>query len=903
MIHDTTIWQRAKGIVGEAIEWPASERAALVERRCGGDHELLREVTSLLEAAGSSEAVLHPQTDGWVGAARVPLSLPVTGQIGGFELLRVLADGPGAAVYLAHQYQPDRQVALKLLRSFPLLGPDPRYWVEAAAAARVEHPNVVRMYEAGMVEVTPGTRIPYIAMEYVDGVPITEYTRACDLNVREIVQLLTDMGAGVVRIHQCGILHRDLKPSNVLVDAEGVPHVLDFGIARLVSGQDHGWHTSDGSMMGTPGYISPEQIEHPAAVDVRTDVWAMGVLAYESLTGENPFVSSGGSLFDLMHRVVSEDPPPLRRRVPGLDADIEAVVLKAMARRMSDRYDSVTDFIEDLNRAIAHRPVHARRSTWLYRTVKFVQRHAVVLTGIMLATAMILALLFMQSRAWREAARQRDYAAAAFDVMRGMISSADPNFGHRNVLMRDVLHGMMQSLDVRAGRDSETEAEVRSLLGGLCFSLGEYEQSYDQLQLAIALRERNGASESARALLDRAALAQTLRWLYRPEEALVIAEQAMRIAQVRFGDTHETTLAAREAIAGCWHDLHRYADAEEAYRQIIRERSGISATDRATLTARGNLATLLSDMARYDESEAILRELVQQWNMHVGSLEAITVSANLARVVAEQGRLDEAVALLQRLEGDAVDALGAEHPATITMCINRIEFLQRQGQQAESIQLAAQLVDRCSASLGWSHDLTLTALTGYVTSLVRAERSDEAIALVHTARLACQRTLSPESAWWPRLDSLLAAALGSAGLHDECVALYEDSIARLEASFGEQHRQTLIGRNNLAVALIDAGRSHEAVALLERVLASCREAGYQEMEPVVERNHGRALIASGEIERGIAALESAFALSISRQERNNALTCAQLLADHYTTAGDHARASAWTASAQSAMQN
>lgn len=892
-----SIWDQAKGIVGQATELRAEERASFVEARCGGNAELRREVESLLRASASSDAVLHPETDAWVGATRDAVEVPATGRLGKFDIVRVIADGPNSVVYEAAQRKPERLVALKVVRFLPMLGVDSRFWFEASAAARVEHPNVVRVYEVGFVEPAPGQRLPFIAMELVSGLTLTEYARRHGLGVWDAVRLMKKVAAGVSRIHQCGIIHRDLKPSNVLVDASGEPRVLDFGIAREVGGPEQTLRTMHGAMLGTPGYISPEQALSPADVDVRTDVWALGALLYELLCGQGPFSSEETSALDSIRRVMAGEPEPVRRRARHVPIDLEAVVMKALARQPGDRYESVEAFAADLDNARMGRPVRARRSTVLYRTSRFVGRHVWSVSAIAAASVAAVAVAFAQFEAWRETSLQRSRAGAALGVVREMISSADPNFGYRDAKMRDVLLGMESRLG-QSG-DPLIEAEVRSLLGSMSFGLGEYERAHDLLRRAIELRSAGGLGESTEAMMDAAALVHALRWLYQTDAATELAQQSLDVAKRKYGARHPTVLALREGMAGCWHDAGRLEEAEREYRDLTAERALIDGVaGRATLGTRSSLASVLLDMGRYEQAEKELREVVSGWESNAGTLEALTARANLAQVVAEQGRLDEAIVLLRAVDERASRALGLAHPTSVAARSNLAELLRRRGEEAEALAMSDELVERCMSLLGLTHEQTLSVATGHVAGLIRAERASEAEELAARLREAAQRGLAEESVWHARLDSSLAAAIGALGRHEECVGLYRAAIARLETSLGERHRQTLVARNNLGVAMIEAGRSAEAAVELESTLRVVQAEGFQEMEGIVWRNAGRAWLEEGRTVVGIEALRAAYEFSMRRQEVANAQTCARLLAEYFDRSGLVDEAAVWRQRAQ-----
>lgn len=899
MTTDATQWARVKAIVGEAADLPAGERDSFVEARCAGDESLRSEVRSLLAAAARSDALLHPAADAWVGVlgGGAPDADPGPGHVlGNFVIERVIASAPGSIVYAARQREPDRPVALKVFRGLlPLDTDSPRFRQEAQAASRVEHPNVVRVYEAGRLELAPGQRVAYIAMELVDGVPITRHVASSPRSVAEIVGLLRRVAAGVSRIHQCGVIHRDLKPSNVLVDREGEPRILDFGIARLDPLPGRTWRTLDGALLGTPGYISPEQIRHPDLVDARADIWALGVLAYELLAGVSPFPAEGRSALESIRDVLHVDPAPLRRLAPRVPVDLERVVMKALARRPEDRYDSAAEFSADLANVLEHRPVVARGPSAWYRASRFARRHRGVLALAGVGVLVLAGFAGSQVRAWRRAAVERDRAVAVTDLLRNMISAASPHFGHREVRMRDVLAGMEADLAQQLPDQPLVEADVRALLGRLAFALGEYERSRTHLERAIALRSAADAGASREAISDRAALAQSLRWLYELDDATAIANAARDDAVARFGPDDPATLDAREALAGCWHDAQRLDDAEREYRAILAARAARQgARAAATIDTRSNLASLLAELGRYAESE---RELAAVVGARAGA-DTISARANLAQVIGEQGRLDEAVAMLTDLERHAADALGSTHPTTLVVHTNLIEFVRRQGDERRAGDLSREHLQRCIAAHGWSHDLTINSLTGYVSSLLRAGRADDALDVAARAARESEPHLAPDDARLHRLTTTLAGALAAVGRHDEADAAYARAIAGLAAALGPGHRQTLGARNNHAVARIERGDAAAAVPDLADALAMAEADGYAEMTPVLRRNLGKALLRAGDSARGVPTLEDAYAESVRRQELANARVCAGLLAEHFERAGDEPAAARWRALAQ-----
>lgn len=879
MAEQASSWERVKAVLTAALDLPEAEQDGFVRSSCGDDAGLRAEVDSLLAASRSSDAMVVPETDAWLGAGEVRANLATGDTLGGYAVERVLAEGPAAVVYLARQGSTARQVAVKVYRAgLPLSVGTDRFRVEAAAAARVEHPNVARLYDAGVFHTREGARLPYLAMEYVAGPTITDYARAERLGIEGIIRLMIRVCAGVQAIHQRAVIHRDLKPSNILVGAAGEPKVLDFGVARLAAVGDVSWRTGDGAVLGTPGYMSPEQAERPGDVDVRTDVWALGVVTYELLAGRPPFDLAGMSALQALRHAASADPRPLpeaARRTSG--GDLSRVVLKAMAREAAARYATAQAFADDLNAVLSGRPVTARRLTLAYRVATLTRRRAVPIGVAAALVGVSAAAAWSQVAAWRRAGHERDRAVAIVDLLQGMISSASPEFGNRDVRMLDALRGIESRIDAGAVRQPIVEADVRSLLARLRFALGDYEHAGAHVDRAIALRRAHDPADAARVVADRALRANVLRWRYAADEARTEASEAVAEGMRRLGATHPSTLDAREAMVGTLHDAGEAAQAERGYRAIIADREGVQGpVDERTLVSKASLASVLAALARYSEAEALSREVLKRWTAGGQTLEGLTLRGNLAQVVAEQGRLDEAIEALRGLVADSRRALGPVHETTLTARTNLVEFLRRRGRGDEALQASADLVAECAHALGWGHERTLSAFTGHVTQLLKMGRAAEAHTLALRAWAGAEASLAADNPWRARVRSSLAAAIAAEGRFAEAIAMYREVIDSLSGSMGPRHRITLQSRNNLGVALTDSGDPASALTELEATLGAIVEAGYVEMEGTVRRNLGRALVEVGRDE-GLEMLTTAYHLSIRRQEYDNAARCASLL--------------------------
>jgi serine/threonine protein kinase/WD40 repeat protein len=362
-----------EAIFTAAIELPASERATFLAEQCRGDESLRDEVESLLGHASASVGMLDvPPVAAPIGATfnyeplQVEATLPADKQIGAYRVLKFLGAGGMGVVYLAEQERPRRTVALKVIRgamaSRSLLR---RFEHEAEILGRMHHPGIAQIYEAGVAEGDHGPQ-PFLAMELVEGPPITDYAEARKLSTRDRLELLARVCDAIHHAHQRGVIHRDLKPSNILVDAHGQPKILDFGVARAIDAdlQVTTMRTSVGQLIGTLPYMSPEQIAaDPAEIDNRADVYALGVLIFEVLAGKLPFDLKSRSIPEAARIIRDESPTRLSTVDRTLRGDVETIVATAMAKDKDRRYQTAATLAADIRRYLAGEPIAARESS------------------------------------------------------------------------------------------------------------------------------------------------------------------------------------------------------------------------------------------------------------------------------------------------------------------------------------------------------------------------------------------------------------------------------------------------------------------------------------------------------------------------------------------------------------
>lgn len=385
--------RRAKELFLAVRERTPSERDAALETACGDDRDLLAYVLQLLTAA--NEADPGSSLRHW-GVPRDPVHAQLVGQrVGVYHIQRLIAEGGMGVVYEAEQDNPRRRVALKLLNRRRLSeAAVRRFAMEPQVLAGLSHPGIAQIYEAGGICVD-GEDVPYYAMELVHGAcSVTDFATRRSLDVRQTLELFARVCDAVHHGHQRGVIHRDLKPDNILVDADGNPKVIDFGVARVLNAgiTPDTMHTRDGQVLGTFGYMSPEQCTGRLDdVGVRSDVYSLGVIAYELLCGRPPYDLGGRTIPSAIQAITALHPQRPRAVRPGMPLDLEAILLKALAKNPEVRYGSAEELAADLRRHLAGRRVTARQRTTFLRLVDHIRDHPVRATTAVCGLIVVLA--------------------------------------------------------------------------------------------------------------------------------------------------------------------------------------------------------------------------------------------------------------------------------------------------------------------------------------------------------------------------------------------------------------------------------------------------------------------------------------------------------------------------------
>jgi eukaryotic-like serine/threonine-protein kinase len=765
---------------------------------------------------------------------------------GPYRALRVLGGGGMGTVYLAQQTHPlRRQVALKVvklgLNSAEIVS---RFNYERQALASMDHPNIARVYDAGASE----KGRPYFVMEFVDGLPITNYCDRHRLNARERLELYIQVCQALQHAHQKGVIHRDIKPSNVMVtEVEGqpVPKIIDFGIARATeqrAGQTV-MFTQFGQFIGTPEYMSPEQADLVTGdVDTSSDVYSLGVLLYELLIGAAPFdaqtmrkagltemlriiredeaISMTGKLAE-MGDTTSElaasrrtDPKTLSRIVSG---DLNWIVMRAMEKDRSRRYPTAAELAGDIRRYLEDQPVVASPPSPLYRARKFARRHVWALTTAC-AFAMVLvgatAVTVRQSlRANREAAAakavndflQNDLLAqASATTQSGTSAKIDPDLKVRTALDRAALR-----IEGKFDRQPEVEASIRDTMGQTYMDLGLYAAAAKQLERARDLHGRVLGNENPKTAWSMSHLGRADLLLGKFPDAEKQLSRALEIEQRWLGSEHPDTLYSMTNLAVCYRKQGKNAQAGALQSQTLEIKRRVFGPEHAeTLKSMSNLGAVYTALGKYDEAEVLDSEVLDVYRRTLGSEHPNTLYSmtNLADDYLTQGKYGQAEALLIQTMEIENRLLGPDNSATLhSMNFLAIAYYF-QGKYAQAEALHNQTLGTMRRVLGPEHLDSLLVMSFLATDFYAQGKFAQAEALFTQTLGIESRVLGPEhpAILTTRADlACMYQQMDKSDLAEKHAAL---ALEGRRHTLGSEHPETMQSAADLALAYISQGK-------------------------------------------------------------------------------------------------
>ncbi|MFO0878970.1 MAG: serine/threonine-protein kinase [Gemmataceae bacterium] len=766
-----------------ALQLSGDERETYLHRACAGQPDLLAQVRKLLHERAQSRSTFEGDP-----MRQVVTQEFTTDQVGPYRLLQILGEGGMGVVYLAEQSEPvQRRVALKIIKP----GLDSRqiitrFEAERQALALMDHPHIARVLDAG----TTQTGRPFFVMELVHGLALTTYADHHGLDIRARLELFIPVCLAIQHAHSKGVIHRDIKPSNVLVaevDGRPVPKVIDFGLAKALEARltDHSLHTQMGVVIGTPEYMSPEQAALTGQdVDTRSDVYSLGVMLFQLLTGSTPMSrtdSATGGMMELLRRITLDDPERPSLRLERMDRDrlarqvrgeLDWITLKALEKNPARRYQTAIDLADDLQRYLQGEAVEAVPPTTWYRAWKFAARHRVALTTALAALILLLAataisvhLAIVAEGERRRATTEARVAREALDFLReDLLGQPGPDLQtrpwiatRRNPTLVDALNRATDRLHGRFHDSPRVEIAIRNMLGNAYRELGQLTRAEEQLEQARALALETLGERHP----DTLRTTYNLGWVYgrqaRFGDQLDLIERLATLTEQTLGPHDRLTLSTRRELGWVLVEVGQYDKAEALLKPTLAAlREALGPFDEETLDCMESLAFCYIYMGNYPEAAERLTEvqkLAEQLGPD-GALFRLSIRLDRAFLAACENQYGEADRLSQGVVEEGKQFFDPAHPEAREALLDRAWILDRAGRRDEAGALFKRLYETGRAS-GEAPGRWAAVLQRYGSFLVGIGREREAEGVLREA-LPIYEKLYPDS--W-RLD-LLRSDLG-----------------------------------------------------------------------------------------------------------------------------------------------
>ena len=763
--------------------------------------------------------------------------------IGSYRLSRLLGEGSGGRVYQAHQEQPARDVAIKVLSTQSGLAKK-RFEREAELLAALEHNNIARLYESGSGQ-TPLGDAPYLVMELVRGHEIIEFGRKRALSERDKLELIVKIARAVHFAHTKGVIHRDLKPGNILINEQGEPKILDFGIARVID-LEQADMTRAGEVLGTLAYMSPEQLNGQGLLaEASSDVYALGVITYELIGDESPYPGlKSDTLLAAVARLKRERPIGLSKVAPNTHGDLETIVMKAIAFEPSARYASAAEFAADIERYLQKRPIEARPPTLGYTLSLFARRHkaataaaGVVVFALLAAVSVSLRFAYAENQA-RTVAEQRAHEREAVNqFLIGMLTAADPEhaLGER-ISVVHVLDVARAELAGRADLPPSSRFQLQRTLGNTYVALG---RGADGLALLKAAEQMHPTTDDPQLAIE---IGEALTANGQEQQALDWLDSVLLSAS----DSDSTQLRLELARADALLLLGRFPEAESLLARLKQQSNDkLPPHNELALRILSGYGQALQQQGKYKQALPVAQSAWERMREHWGTDHPRTSNAEevLANIYQQSGDMQHALSLYQNIAQTRQRVLGPDHPHSLAILSSVASTLALLGRAAEGLEPARLAYQGIRQQLGEDAELSraVASLYAYVASTAGERETSARINL----ELIAQAERKPDG---PAVNDLIEYNnLGNdyrvLNRLDEAAETYARLIALAENKLDAGHLHLALYRGNYAEVLRRRGDFAAAQAQLELALPVVKQAlGPQHPRvSTFQQRHDRAL--------------------------------------------------------------
>lgn len=833
-------WKKIERLCHEAMALQGEERTTYIEKSCAGNPDLLNEVKSLLEQEDaplfeyplvnvqsslifSDEAVIEDQV------------------IGPYRLVRKIASGGMGHVYLAVRNDDhfERFVALKIIRK-GVVSDDvlARFYEERQILASLNHPNIARLFDGG----TTDDGLPWFAMEYVEGIPITEYCRHHHCTLEQKLNLFLDICSAVQYAHQNLIVHRDLKPANILITENGHPKLLDFGIAKLIDMEMKSGQTQTQNRMLTPEYASPEQVTNESISTV-SDVYSLGVLLFELLTGQLPYQFKERTPSKIEETICNEIPqkPSVFSLNKELRGDLDNISMMALKKDPSERYSSVEQFADDICKYQMALPIVARRNSFTYRSRKFLKRHrwSVAASTVIVCLVISFAIVtFVQSQAIEvraiEAETERDRAEEISDFLINLFQSVDPSEARDESLSAvELLHRGSERVDRELADQPDLQSELYQVISDVYESLGLYESGINMSQKALHLQRSLYGEYHP----EIATSLNSLGWLYHQQGDYAKSDSLLQSALVMRQNLYE---GDHLEIARTLNDLAVLKQSQGDYmatdtllsRALNIRRKLLGDNHESVGIALSNYAALKWRMGDIDSAEVMMRESLNILQVNFGSenLRVAVAMTNLAAMLISNHKIDEAEPLYREALEIRYQLVGEEHPDVAYSLAHLGNLLRVKGEYEEAEKHLLKSLELRKKLLGKQHILVgdssrLLAYLYYKTNRYRLSEKyylsaidifESAFPDGHTRTADVQHSLA--EVYLEMNDPIRAEPF------------FRKAMATRERFFGSDDIRTITSMINLGVSLFENGKGSESRRMLESGLDLLRKTNRDDEE-------------------------------------------------------------------------